>query len=267
MERKGITIVIVVVAVVVLIIFGIVAVAVGPTKLFDALTFWDKDDDDGSGNKTNGNGGNGNQNPIANIVVMDDTFNTSYEFAVSEVVWFDARGSVGTPNITQYMWEFGDDTTKQGAGEEYSLVNHSYARRGEYTINLTVVGSNKARGKTNVTITILGQPYVNTEIQMLSSRVGSSNATVSFPVEKDARNMTLDITATGLSQDISAKLEIEIYDPYHELMGNASLSFVLQDTAEFMFDPSEISNVGNYFIELSCKSGTMRVVIDIYVGY
>jgi hypothetical protein len=267
MEKKGMTIVIVVVAVVVLIILGIVTAVVGPDRILNAIMFWEDDDDGGSGNKTNGNGDDGNLNPVARIVVMDDTFNTSFEFDVSEIVWFDARGSTGSPNITQYMWEFGDDTTKQGAGEDYSLVNHSYGRRGEYIINLTIVGSNKARNKTSVTITILGQPYTDTKTEMLSTRVGPSNATVSFPVEKDARNMTLDITATGLSQDISAVLEIGVYNPYHELMDNETLSFVLQDTAEFMYDPIDISNVGNYFIELSCSAGTMRVVIDIYVAY
>ena len=267
MERKGITIVIVVVAVVVLIIMGIVFAVVGPTKVMDTIMFWEDDDDGGSKNNSNGNGGDGNINPIARIIVLDDTFNTSYEFGVSEVVWFDARGSEGTPNITQYMWEFGDDTTKQGAGDDYALVNHTYGRRGEYIINLTVVGSNKARGKTNVSITILGDPYLNTETKVLSSRVGSANDTVSFPVERDARNMTIDITATGLSQEISASLDIEVYNPYHELMGNATLDFILQDTAEFMFDSDFISSIGNYFIELKCKSGTMRVVIDIYVGY
>jgi len=252
------------------VVIAIIAAGIGSGVFY--FVIWPKFDDDesggGGGNGTNG-GGNGNKNPVAVIKVLDDTLNVSInnEFAVGEKIWFDASMSQPEGNITRFMWEFGDGLTTDGPGEDYELVNHTYTKKGTFIINLTVIGLNNARDNTNVTVTILGEPYSDSQSENLSTRVGSSNATVSFPIEEDARNLTIDITASGISRDITQKLSVDIYNPYHELMDNTSMEFIIQATEGFTFQPIDISFTGNYFVELNCQAGNMRVVIDIYVAY
>ncbi len=263
MEKKTVfTILVVVGVLIVAAIAGGIFYSVVLPKLTD-----DDDDDDTGGNNTNGGGGGGGTNPVPRILVLDETLNTSAsrEFSIGELVYFDARGSEG--NISQYSWQFGDGTSREGPGEKYALVNHTYNSKGTYIINLTVVASNGARGKANVTISIMGEPFTSTQSEILSTRVGSTNATVTFPVEEDARNMTLEFSVNGLSQDVSAILNIGIYNPYHELLDNTTLTFVLADSKDFYFTPGDIAVTGNYFIELNCESGTVRVIVDIYVSY
>jgi len=262
--KKPILVLLIVGAIVLVLIIGGLAVAVSGVSISDLFS-----KDNPKKTPTNNTNTNDNKPPVARIVVMDSSKNVSYDktFDMNTVVWFDASGSSG--NLIRYRWDFGDGSPPtEGTNATHSLINHTYTEKGHYTVSLMVTASSSAKASTNVTLTILGLPYIDSQTKTLSSfGIISSNATCNIPMEKDALNMTINITATGLSTEGAGTLMVEITNSYDDLMGNKTMTVLLQGTATFYFDASEISTVGTYFVKLNCEKGTMRVVVDINVRY
>ncbi|MFQ6062573.1 MAG: PKD domain-containing protein, partial [Methanosarcinales archaeon] len=70
---------------------------------------------------------------------------------VNQTITFNASSSYDPDgNITSYSWNFGDNTTKEGA-----IVNHSYSTSGNYTVTLTVTDNDNATDTDTVNLTVL----------------------------------------------------------------------------------------------------------------
>lgn len=262
--KKPILVLLIVGAVVLVLIIGGLAVAVSGVSLSD---IFNKDDDNTK--TTNTTDDDDNTPPVAKIIVMDSSRNVSYDktFEMGEIVWFDASESTG--KLIRYKWDFGDGSpATEGINATHSLINHTYAEKGHYTVSLMVTALSGAKASANVTITILGLPYIDSQPYTLSAfGIIASNATCTIPMQKDALNMTINITTFGLSTDISGTLVVEITDSFDELMSNKTISVLLPNTETFYFDASEISTVGTYFVKLNCEKGTVHVTVDINVKY
>jgi len=261
--KKPFLVILIIGAVVLALIISGLAMAVFDVSPLDLFS------KDSSSNKpSNNTTGDDNTPAIARIIVMDSDMNVSYDktFEMNEVIWFDATSSTGSGNISRYKWDFGDGMTQEGSGETFAKLNHTYSEKGPYVVSLMVTARNNAKASTNVTLTILGLPYTNSQMYLLSTRL-TSNATCNFDMEKDALNMTINVTATGISQDGAGKIAIEVTDPFGNTLKNQTIDVMIQGMVTFYFDAPEISAVGTYFINLDCEKGTMRVIVDINVLY
>jgi PKD repeat protein len=72
---------------------------------------------------------------------------------------FDAAGSSDSDGvITNYQWDFGDGSGVSGPA---SVVSHSYAVEGEYTVLLTVTDDDGAQASSSETVTVAPPPPEN----------------------------------------------------------------------------------------------------------
>lgn len=263
MKKPVIVLIVVAALVLLLIISGVVYIAAGD----QIMDLFNKDEDKDDNKNTTNNGDN--TPPIARIVVRDASGNESYDrtFDLGEAVIFDANSSSGS--IVRFKWNFGDGSPEDdGSKADNERINHTYTEKGRYTVTLMVTDINGAKAWANVSISILGIPYVDSQMYILSSfGVISPNQTCNIPIAKDALNMTVNITATGLSKEGAGTLVVEITDSFDNLMANKTMTVLIQDATTFYFEASEISVIGTYFVKLNCEKGTMQVVVDINVKY
>jgi len=91
-----------------------------------------------------------NRSPVA-------SFTESAEIVyLNETIYFNATGSYDPDgNITNYFWDFGDETNATGVTTE-----HSYPLEGNYTVTLTVIDDDDAPNSTSASKTILNRPPV-----------------------------------------------------------------------------------------------------------
>ena len=81
-----------------------------------------------------------NQSPVA-----DFTFSCT-ELTCS----FDASTSTDDNQITEFQWNFGDNTSGNGI-----TANHSFAQSGNYTVELTVFDEQRAQSSRTRTVNVL----------------------------------------------------------------------------------------------------------------
>ena len=91
-----------------------------------------------------------NRSPVA-------SFTESAEIVyLNETIYFNATSSYDPDgNITNYFWDFGDETNATGVTTE-----HSYPLEGNYTVTLTVIDDDDATNSTSASKTILNRPPV-----------------------------------------------------------------------------------------------------------
>ena len=70
---------------------------------------------------------------------------------INDSVLFNAASSTSTPEITNYMWNFGDGTS---TNTNNSTTTHSFPASGEYIITLTITNTLEATNSTSTTINI-----------------------------------------------------------------------------------------------------------------
>lgn len=102
-----------------------------------------------------GGGGGGGSTPVTTTVVASITVNGDTEGPEPLTVNFDGStsqivgASNGSPSISSYSWNFGDDSSAQGP-----QVSHTFNSAGTYTTVLTVTDSNSRTDTDQVTITV-----------------------------------------------------------------------------------------------------------------
>jgi len=91
-----------------------------------------------------------NRSPVASFTESAETV------YLNETIYFNATGSYDLDgNITNYFWEFGDETNATGVTTE-----HSYPLEGNYTVTLTVTDDDGATNSTSTSKTVLNRPPV-----------------------------------------------------------------------------------------------------------
>lgn len=122
------------------------------------------------------------QAPLAN-------FTTTFVDTTMREVKFDASTSNSpTGVVVSYRWNFGDGTPV--VSTPISVINHTYATPGNYTVTLTVTNS----AGTSTLITYTGA---------IVSNNGGSNATLSLPIVIAINNPTITTEFCSLSSTIN----------------------------------------------------------------
>jgi PKD repeat protein len=81
---------------------------------------------------------------------------TANDSCEGEAIHFNSASIIPQGNITNYTWNFGDNTSGVGAN-----TNHSYANAGNYTAQLTVMSDSGCVDSTNFNITVHPNPLAD----------------------------------------------------------------------------------------------------------
>lgn len=130
----------------------------------------------------------------------------SVAFLPAEMIVFDARSSFDADNpsiaIVKYSWNFGDGSSLQGSS---SIVEHSFASAGNYSVILVVTDANIEMGST---------------ISWTVSVVRAVGAiTVALNSASDSKPLTFPVTVKLFNSSNSAR-------PFAQLSGLSTASFV-----------------------------------------
>ena len=158
------------------------------TNQSDTWSFTTKADTGGNG----GNGGNGgytptptkNQNPVADA-------NGPYSGFIDEEITFDGSNSSDSDGtITNYTWDFGDNTTGYGVNP-----THTYDTSGEYTTVLTVTDNDGATDTDETTVNILVPNIPPEKPTVTGTHEGNITTTYEFTfMSTDADNDSIQYT-------------------------------------------------------------------------
>lgn len=135
-----------------------------------------------------GSGGSTNDLPIADLSAGEP-----YHGNVGDTITFNGSRSRDTDGtITKYSWLFGDNTNATGA-----VVQHTYTKKGNYTVTLTVTDNEGAK-RTDTTICTIIQPNrAPTPPTITGNSTGSINTKYQFTVvSTDADNDTIQYVIT-----------------------------------------------------------------------
>ncbi|MCK5096076.1 MAG: S8 family serine peptidase [Candidatus Pacebacteria bacterium] len=156
-----------------------------------------------------------NQAPTA-VAVVDPT-----DIFINTNVLFDANGSYDDGTIVSYVWDFGDETTREGI-----TTTHTYTATGTYAMILTVTDDNGATSTDSVEIIVTEEPleifYDSFEISAVDEWNGlwtedsqndweraTQRATDgSYSAEIDGR--AVDATLTSIDIDLQGHTEATI---------------------------------------------------------
>jgi PKD repeat protein len=207
-----------------------------------------------------------NQGPTADFEY------TPLEPRVHEVIDFD-----GTPSrdidgkIVNWTWDFGDGSPRiSGDRERAAIVNHTYSIARIYTVTLIVRDDQGATDRINRTLRVRANDteFNSTGIEHNGIIIDyQTNHTVWFDVEEYAQNCTITIDFMGLAYNGSAIAQVEVYNPYEQLLENRTVKILGATTELIVFDHTDLSVPGTYIIEMRCLAGTLRFSMIIEVRY
>ncbi len=147
--------------------------------------------------------GGANQPPVARAQI------STTQARVNESISFDGSGSSDADGqITQYLWNFGDNTSSTGP-----TTTHAYSQPGAYTFRLTVTDNNGATGQTSGQINITAAQNRLT-VSPTNGTVGPNGSQV-ITVTFNAQGLgegnyqgRLDITSNGGNRTVPVRITV-----------------------------------------------------------
>jgi len=133
-----------------------------------------------------------------------------------QVVEFNGTTSSDNVAVLQWVWDFGDNTTKVSGNESYAVVNHTYAVEGRYNVTLNVTDG-KFWNETVFVMTVT-PPLIFADLNISALSFSNRNpaegwdtVTISVKIrnagEKAAQNFTVRFLAgTKKIGDVKVKL-------------------------------------------------------------
>ncbi len=123
-----------------------------------------------------------NQDPIANASASETS-----EFINTPVIFDGSLSSDEDGSITNYTWNFGDETTGYG-----DVTTHAYADPGEYIVTLTVTDNEGATDDDTITVVISKPNIPPTAPEVDGISTGTQNSEYIYSaVSTDADNGTI----------------------------------------------------------------------------
>jgi PKD repeat protein len=179
-------------------------------------------------------------------------------------------------NITEYRFDFGDDTeaTVVSREDDAARVNHSYLRGGEYTITLTVFDNGKettGQKSSQATKTVaINERFPVAQTALNAQNVGGQtqgNSSLNIPVNEDADRFEASIKVRNTLASGASEVEIKFLDSKGDVLDTETVTVSGAGQEQTVELDGVIKDAGTHKLEMKAKSGAVLANGDLEVYY
>jgi len=177
-------------------------------------------------------------------------------------VRFNASQTTDNGNISEYRWDFGDDTNTTTTTP---VVNHTYTTAGNQTTTLTVVDGANNTNTTTTNISVEAPPTVT--IQSIAG--GVTHDSVLYANDSSTLAITINATPNQTTQSTISSASVEVASEATNYRLTPIVNKSGSNTWTATLNVSEIVDAGKYELTASATTelGTTNVSTENYIKY